>query len=358
MEVSKRGRTYERGKSISIDLRRSIIDEIVLARGDTITGTFLGSYEQIAAKFRVARSTVTKIWRRYCDEFVETALPKAGGMQGKLNEKDLALIEALKARRGSITMREICDELDASGDVEESVSFSTISRNLQKLPSGKVYTRKKITHIARERLTRVNMIYTQLFLSDVNSKDPYALKFFDEAGIKTCDVGTRQYGHAPIGERCIEVVRKCQSPNFTLNALTSLYDGVAYFNVLDKPTNTTQFLNFFDEFCVNTSPATDRPLLECRDRVIMDNLSCHHYKGGEVLEDFLAEMGIELLYTPIYSPDLNPAKNVFSKVKNALNYDLLPLVDYDMKIAINEAIDTVTSLDMHGFYKNTSYIFV
>ena len=146
MEVSKRGRTYETGKSISIDLRRSIIDEIVLAGGDTITGTFLGSYEQIAEKFRVARSTVTKIWRRYCDEFVETALPKAGGVQGKLNENDLAFIEALKARRGSITMREICDELDAIGDVEESVSFSTISRNLQKLPSGKVYTRKKITH--------------------------------------------------------------------------------------------------------------------------------------------------------------------------------------------------------------------
>ena len=31
MKVSKRGRTYQRGNSISIDLRRSIIDEIVVA---------------------------------------------------------------------------------------------------------------------------------------------------------------------------------------------------------------------------------------------------------------------------------------------------------------------------------------
>ena len=164
MEVSKRGRTYERGSSLSIDLRRSIIDEIVLAGGDTLTGIFPGSYEQIAAKFRVARSTVRKIWRRYCEEFVETALPKAGGVQGKLSEDDLALIEALKTRRGLITMREICDELDAIGDVQESVYFSTISRSLQKLPSGKKYTRKKITHIARERLTRGNMMYTQLYI--------------------------------------------------------------------------------------------------------------------------------------------------------------------------------------------------
>ena len=44
-----------------------------------------------------------------------------------------------------------------------------------------------------------------------------------------------------------------------------------------------------------------------RSSVIMDNLSCHQYEKGEVLEDFLGEMGIELLYTPIYSPGLNPA---------------------------------------------------
>jgi transposase len=43
----------------------------------------------------------------------------------------------------------------------------------------------------------------------------------------------------------------------------------------------------------------------------MDNLSCHHFEGGEVLEDIFNEMGIELLYTPIYSPVLNPAELVF-----------------------------------------------
>ena len=47
-----------------------------------------------------------------------------------LSEDDLTLIEALKTRRGSITMREICDELDAIGDVHDAigdVSFSTIT---------------------------------------------------------------------------------------------------------------------------------------------------------------------------------------------------------------------------------------
>ncbi|CAB3982278.1 transcriptional regulator [Paramuricea clavata] len=179
MKVGKRGRTWESGKSISIDLRRAIIDEIVLAGGDIVTGNFPGCYEQIATKFCVARITVRKIWKRYVEEFSENPLPKSGGVQGKLSEYDLALIEALrKVQRGSFMMKETCAELDDIGDVEESVSLSTISRSLQKLPSGKVYTRKKITHIAKERFTRENMIYTQLFLNYVNSKNPYTLKFF------------------------------------------------------------------------------------------------------------------------------------------------------------------------------------
>ena len=132
------------------------------------------------------------------------------------------------------------------------------------MPSGKLYSRKKLTCLAKERFTHENMVYTQLFINYVNGKDPYTVKFFDEAGIQIPGVGTRLYGNSPIGECCIEVIRKCSSPNYTLNAMTSLYNGVSYFNILDGPTNTVQFLNFFDEVCQNTSATMDRPLLEWR----------------------------------------------------------------------------------------------
>jgi transposase len=38
----------------------------------------------------------------------------------------------------------------------------------------------------------------------------------------------------------------------------------------------------------------------------MDNLAVHHFDGGEILEEYFEEMGIELLFTPSYLPDLNP----------------------------------------------------
>ena len=47
----------------------------------------------------------------------------------------------------------------------------------------------------------------------------------------------------------------------------------------------------------------------------MDNLAVHQYEGGEILEDFLFENGIELVFTSVYSPDLNPIEMCFSKAK-------------------------------------------
>lgn len=98
-------------------------------------------------------------------------------------------------------------------DTQENVSASTVSRAIKnKMKSCKRYSMEKITHLAKERFTPENMLYTQSFMNYVSSKNPYTLKFFDEAGIRIPEVGTRLYGHAPVGERA-EVTRKCPSPN-------------------------------------------------------------------------------------------------------------------------------------------------
>ena len=135
-------------------------------------------------------------------------------------------------------MKEIYEILEEVGDVGGDISVSSISRAIKsRLPSGKTYTRKKITQIAAERFTFDNMLYTQLFIDYLSSKDVRRIKFFDEAGIKIPDVGTRLYGNSPIGERCVEVVRKKENPNTSLNKLVSL-DGPEYNNLIDGPTNT------------------------------------------------------------------------------------------------------------------------
>ena len=69
-------------------------------------------------------------------------------------------------------------------------------------------------------------------------------------------------------------------------------------------------------------------------------------------------MGIELIYLPTYSPDLNPIEFCFNKVKTFLNGEFQELTHTNMKLAVMEAVERITTKDMADFYEGTSYLFV
>ena len=125
MPLNNGGRTFECGKALSNDLRRSSIDEIVSTGGNTFSGT----YEAVATKFRVARSTVRKVWKNFCNDNIESAMPKGCPNRNldKLTGEDLELIETLKVQRGSISLSEICQELVLDRGLQENISASTVS---------------------------------------------------------------------------------------------------------------------------------------------------------------------------------------------------------------------------------------
>ena len=153
-----------------------------------------------------------------------------------------------------------------------------------------------------------------------------------------------------LGRLCIEVSRKVQSPNYTLNLLLSL-NGAEYYNIIDGPTNTIEFWNFFEEAANAANITTGRPVLEVGGVVVMDNLAVHHYDGGDVLEENLADMGIELISTPIFSPDLNPTELSFNKVKCLLNVRLADNVNENLKVAVGEvgSVSSRECLDAPAF---------
>lgn len=51
------------------------------------------------------------------------------------------------------------------------------------------------------------------------------------------------------------------------------------------------------------------------DVLIMDNCSIHHSK---LVKSRLQELSIEVLYTPPYSPELNPIEEAWSAIKGRL----------------------------------------
>ena len=92
----------------------------------------------------------------------------------------------------------------------------------------------------------------------------------------------------------------------SLNLLCGL-TGVRYANTVNGPSNIFEFLRFFQDAFHSFDPNTRRPCLGPGDVILMDNCPFHHNEGGEILDDFLNELNIELVYMVCYSPDFNPA---------------------------------------------------
>ena len=49
-----------------------------------------------------------------------------------------------------------------------------------------------------------------------------------------------------------------------------------------------------------------QPILQYGDHVILDNCATHHFEGGYALAKSLDNTGVEVVYLPTYSPELNP----------------------------------------------------
>ena len=206
--------------------------------------------------------------------------------------------------------------------------------------------------VPRQRISQESL---NMWLKYLHSKDPFTLKFFDEAGLKLPRDNTRCYGHAPKGQRCVEVRRYHETPNITIKVLAGL-QGVKYANIVDGASTTIHFLEFWGEAANAGDVITGRPALEVGDVVVMDNCATHHFDRGVNLVSFFDELGIELVYTPAYYPDFNPVEFVFSKMRTEMHYRLIDLVESNLKLGAYEALDSINANDMKGFYLATSYI--
>jgi transposase len=134
--------------------------------------------------------------------------------------------------------------------------------------------------------------------------DPRKLVFLDETGLNT--KMTRGYGWAPRSERC---VYKSPHGHWQTNTFIAAlrWDGLDAPWLLEGPMDGQGLQIKLREVLA--------PGLKEGDRVICDNLASHKTQAEK---EILAEFGVEFLYLPPYSPDLNPIEMVFAKLKALL----------------------------------------
>ena len=96
------------------------------------------------------------------------------------------------------------------------------------------------------------------------------------------------------------------------------------------------------------------PTLRRGEVVIMDNLSPHK---NELTLWLLAQAGVEVLFLPPYSPDLNPIEKMWSKVKNCLR-SAEGRTSATLVQAVGAALTRITSQDAMNWFASCGYSFI
>lgn len=349
------GRNYSKGKALSEDMRELIVSDL-LENGANTASCHIprGLPTKLSSKYKVTDRTVKNIWVKYCEDGEVGRRPAAGGRDRALSDGDLELVEVLLKEKPTISYAEISTKLQQYSALPCPLSKQRISDAVRKyLPSGKM-TFKKVSRQSGDRYTQRNLNYTQDFITYASRANPQKLKFFDESGFKVT-VCHRNYGHSKVGEPCIEIGRYVENRNLTLNLLVSL-SGVCYFNFLDGPSNTQSYIQFWEEAAESVNENATSAL-EPGDIVIIDNCPIHRNNGELVVSNFLDRMGIEYMFLPTYSPDLNPVESCFSQIKSILKQERFAgMAVANLKVAIGEAIKEISVDNIAGYYRATGYI--
>ena len=88
----------------------------------------------------------------------------------------------------------------------------------------------------------------------------------------------------------------------------------------------------------------------------MDNAPTHHNAGGQMLGEFLADLGIELVHMPAYLPDFNLVEYVFGKLRTLMKYQFKEVTEGNVKDSLYMATGQISQGDMAGFYNVTGYL--
>lgn len=168
--------------------------------------------------------------------------------------------------------------------------------------------------------------------------DVNRLVFVDETGATTAM--SRTYGRAPEGERVPATKPGAWKKVTLISGLRT--DGVVPSLAVPGSANR----NVFDVYVKSVLV----PTLRKGDVVIWDNLSIH---GSTAALKSIKAVGAQVIPLPVYSPDLTPIEEMFSKVKSGLRTIAARTVD-KVITAMGKVLNAVTTFDIQGWCHDRS----
>jgi transposase len=309
--------------AISNDLRERVVR---LVEGE---GT---SRRQAAARLMISPASAIRILQRY-DEAGVVAPKKRKSRLSPL-AKYAEAISAMVDKRPDATLKELVATIRDNLGV--ATSKSAVDRFLKKIG-----LKFKKSLIADEQ-TRDDVALKRGWFRRVAQRymDHVSFVFIDETGM---NLGmTRARGRALVGERLV-----CSAPGRCRRSLTLVaalgVEGIVASMIFNGAVDGACFVAWVKKILV--------PALRPGTTVVMDNLSVHK---DSAVEAALRAAGCSLLFTPPYSPDLNPIEMFFSKLKAALRAveaRTMPALD----AAIADVIASLKPEECRNFFIECGY---
>jgi transposase len=301
----------------SQDLRQRVLDTI--QRGD-------GSVRQIASRFLVSVSFVTRLLQLHRTTGSVEPRPHGGGNPAVLGPEDLERLRELIRQQPDATLEECRQRLGVS------CSLMTISRALSKLR----LPRKKKVPRAQEQDRPEVQEQRREFREQLADVDPERLVFVDECGANTAMTRTR--GRAPVGQR-VYATTPGHWESITLISGMRL-SGVMATLAFPGATNTAIFEDYVAEMLV--------PELKPDDVVIWDNLKPHQ---SEEAVEAVEAAGARVVPLPPWSPDLTPIEEMISKVKGSMR-SAAARTKEAVYAAFGSALHDVTPDNIAGWFQD------
>ena len=304
-------------RSLSIDLRERIV--AVVEAGEH-------SLAELAEFFAINISTIVRLLQRFRRTGSIQPKPHGGGARPKLDAQAIARLLELLKQQPDATLAELGDRLGID------CSVTTIWRALKR----QRITRKKKTKHADERDTPRVQKQRRAFRKEMTTVAPEHVVFVDETGATTA-MG-RTYGRAPAGER-VEATAPGVWKNVTLIAGLR-NSGVVATLAFPGATDQLAFETYVERVLV--------PELRANDVVVWDHLSPH--QSAKAIAAIEA-VGARVEPLPVYSPDLSPIEEMFSKVKEGLRTIAARSINTVIG-AMGQVLNNVTQHDVLGWFRD------
>lgn len=163
------------------------------------------------------------------------------------------------------------------------------------------------------------------------------LVFLDESGINTNM--TRLYGRSLSNERAVDNA-PLNIPTTTTMLSSIRLNGEMVYTTYSGGTTAERFRDYLENLLL--------PTLDEHSVVIMDNMRSHH---AMIIRQLLDDKGINYVYLPPYSPDLNPIEKLWSKLKAILRKLKARSLD-ELPNAVKMAFHAICQHDCEGWFKS------